>query len=122
MTNIVTVGRRLIPREHIAFVEPYDPAANPRFQTAREFHGRVVLLNRDSVLIAELPQVFAEANGFNMLEADRVATNPAVHFRVETFLPAGGTQHCKLRTQCSRFRQVPLQPRQRQDANLQAAI
>jgi len=90
MANIVTVGRRLIPCEHIAFVEPYDPAANPRFQTAREFHGRVVLLNRDSVLVEELPQVFAEANGFNMLEADRVAANPAVHFRVETFLPAEG--------------------------------
>ena len=90
MANIVTVGRRLIPREHIAFVEPYDPAVNPRFQTTREFHGRVVLLNRDSVLVEDLPQAFAEANDFNMLEADRVATNPAVHFRVETFLRAEG--------------------------------
>jgi hypothetical protein len=48
MPNIITVGRRLIPREHIAFVEPYDPASNPRVQSNREFHGRVVLLDRES--------------------------------------------------------------------------
>lgn len=90
MTNIITVGRRLIPCEHIAFVEPYDQSANPRVQSNREFQGRVVLLNRESILIEQLPQAFAEANGFNMLEADRVATNPAVHFRVETFLPVDG--------------------------------
>ena len=90
MSNIVTVGKRLIPREHIAFVEPYEPSANSRLHTTREFHGRAVLLDRESVLIEELPQAFAEANGFRMLAADRVATNPAVHFRVESFLPVEG--------------------------------
>jgi hypothetical protein len=90
MANFVTVGRRLIPREHIAFVEPFDPNANPKFQTSRDFKGRVVMVNRDSVLIEELPQMFADANGFRLLQMDRVATNPAVHFRVETFVPADG--------------------------------
>ena len=90
MSTFVTVGKRLIPRNHIAFVEPYDPAANPRFQTSRDFRGRVVMVNRDSILIEERPEAFAEANGLRMLTADRVATNPAVHFRVETFLPAEG--------------------------------
>jgi hypothetical protein len=90
MANFVIVGRRLIPREHIAFVEPYDPNANPRFQTSRDFKGRVVMVNRDSILIEETPQAFADANGFRMLPMDKVATNPAVHFRVETFVPAEG--------------------------------
>ena len=91
MANFITVERRLIPREHIAFVEPFDPNANPKFQTRRDFQGRVVMVNRsDSILIQETPQAFAEANGFRMLPMDRVATNPAVHFRVETFVPADG--------------------------------
>jgi hypothetical protein len=90
MSNFIIVGKRLIPREHIAFVEPYDPAANPRFQTTRDFQGRVVMVNRDSILIEERPEAFAEANGFRMLPMDRVATSPAIHFRVEQFLPAEG--------------------------------
>lgn len=90
MANFVIVGRRLIPREHIAFVEQYDPNANPRFQTSRDFKGRVVMVNRDSILIEETPQAFADANGLRMLPIDKVATNPAVHFRVETFVPAEG--------------------------------
>ena len=95
MSNFVIIGRRLIPREHIAFVEPYDPNANPRFQTTRDFQGRVVMVNRDSILIEEGPQVFAEANGFRMLPFDRVATNPAIRFSVETFLPAEGFEPSK---------------------------
>lgn len=95
MSNFVIVGRRVIPPEHIALVEPYDPAANPRFQTTRDFKGRVVMVNRDSILIEETPQTFAEANGFRMLSADRVATNPAIHFRVESFLPADGFRPSK---------------------------
>lgn len=90
MSTFVTVGRRLIPREHIAFVEPYDPAANPRLQTARDFLARVMLINRDSILIEESPEAFAKANEFRMLPQDNVATNPAVHFQVETFAPTEG--------------------------------
>lgn len=90
MSSFVIVGRRLIPREQIALVEPYDRAANPRFETVRDFMGRVVTLNRDSVLIEETPHAFAQANGFRFLAADRVATNPAIRFRVETFLPEEG--------------------------------
>lgn len=88
MSNVVTVGRRLIPAEHIVLVEPFDASANPNFQTTRDYKGRVVLLNRDSVLIEETPKVFAEANGLRMLADDGVATNPAIHFSVETFVPA----------------------------------
>jgi hypothetical protein len=90
MSTFVTVGKRLIPREHIAFVEPYDPAANPRIQTSRDFLARVMLINRDSILIEESPEAFAKANEFRMLADDNVATNPAVHFQVETFEPSEG--------------------------------
>jgi hypothetical protein len=90
MANYITVGRRLIPSEHVAFVEPFDPDANPKFQTSRDFKSRVVMVNRDSVLTEEPPQHFVAANGFRMLQMDRVATNPAIQFRVETFLPAEG--------------------------------
>lgn len=95
MSNFVIVGRRVIPPEHIALVEPYDPSANPKFQTTRDFKGRVVMVNRDSILIEETPQAFAEANGFRMLAADRVAANPVIHFRVESFLPADGFRPAK---------------------------
>ena len=48
------------------------------------------MVNRDSFLTEEPPQAFAEANGLRMLHMDRVATNPAIQFRVETFVPADG--------------------------------
>lgn len=88
MSNIITVGKRLIPSEHIVLIEPFDPKANPNFQTSRDYKGRVVLLNRDSILIEETPKAFAEANGMRILADDGVATNPAIHFSVETFTPA----------------------------------
>jgi hypothetical protein len=95
MSTFVTVGRRLIPREHIAFVEPYDPSANPKIQTSRDFLARVMLVNRDSILIEEAPEAFAKANEFRMLAEDNVAVNPAVHFQVETFEPSEGFNPAK---------------------------
>jgi hypothetical protein len=89
-TATLTIGRRLIPSEHVALVEPFEPSPNGQFQTTREFFARVVLLNRESVLIEQTPQAFAEAQGFRLLRDDRVATNPMIHFRVETFEPAEG--------------------------------
>lgn len=90
MADFIVIGRKLIPPQHIALVERYDPSANPRFRTTRDFHGRVLLVNRDSILIEEPPQLFAETNAFRLLVIDHVAANPAIRFRVETFLPAEG--------------------------------
>lgn len=90
MDNVLTIGKRLIPIEHIAFVEPYDPATNPKLQTSREYKARIVMINRDSVLTEQTPQSFAETYGFRILETDQIATNPSVAFRVETFEPADG--------------------------------
>jgi hypothetical protein len=87
MQNVVTIGRRLVPVEHIALVESFDPAKNPQFQPERAFKARVVLLNRDTVLTEQTPKEFADAHGFRMLAEDNVATNPALTFRIETFEP-----------------------------------
>lgn len=87
MSNVITVGKRLIPREHIALVEPFEPKEGGQFQFSRDYKGRVVLLNRDSVLIEETPDTFAQAKAFKFLELDQVAANPTVRFKVETFQP-----------------------------------
>lgn len=90
MNNVITIGKRLIPIEQIAFVEPYDPATNPKLQTSRDYKARIVMINRESILTEQTPQSFAEAHGFRVLEMDQIATNPSVAFRVETFEPADG--------------------------------
>jgi hypothetical protein len=93
--TVITIGKRLIPVEQIAVIEPYDPAANPRIKTERQFQARVMLIDRDSVLTEDTPEAFAEANGFRMLAEDRIALNPAVAFFVETFEPTEGFQPTK---------------------------
>lgn len=90
MNNVITIGKRLIPVEQIAFVEPYDPATNPKLQTSRDYKARIVMINRESILTEQTPQSFAEAHGFRVLETDQIATNPSVSFRVEMFEPADG--------------------------------
>jgi hypothetical protein len=92
MTTTVTIGRRLVPVEQIALIEPFEASANPRMQTDRPFKARVVLLNRDSILTEESPESFAEAQGFRALTEDGVFTNSNVHFSVEVFHPAPGFQ------------------------------
>lgn len=89
MTTI-TVGRRLVPLEQIALVEPFDASANPLLRTDKAFKTRIVLLNRDTILAEQTPSAFAEANAFRPLVDDGVFTNPSVHFSVEAFHPAEG--------------------------------
>ena len=85
--SIITIGKRLISLEQIAYVEPFDPAANPEFKPEKEFKARLVLLNRDVVLTESTPTEFSEANGFHLLAEDNVAVNPSLAFRVEIFTP-----------------------------------
>jgi hypothetical protein len=87
MNSVITIGKRLIPAEQIALIEPFDPASNPEFKSDKPFKARVVLLNRDTMLAETTPQEFAQAHGFRMLAEDSVAVNPAIGFRVETFEP-----------------------------------
>jgi hypothetical protein len=86
MTETITIGRRLIPREHIALIEPFDPQAQSRMRSEKTFKSRVVLLiSRDSVLSEQEVSQLAESLNFRTLEADQVSTNPDVHFGVERF-------------------------------------
>jgi hypothetical protein len=85
--TILTIGKRLISLEQVAYVEAFDPAANPEFKSEKNFKARLVLLNRDVVLSENSPQEFSEANGFHLLAEDNVAVNPSLAFKVETFAP-----------------------------------
>jgi hypothetical protein len=90
MTSTITVGRRLIPLEHIALIEPFDPATQPKMKSDRPFQARIVLVDRESVLTEEALADFAGRHGFRALAEDGIATNPAIHFNVEAFAPADG--------------------------------
>jgi hypothetical protein len=90
MQDVITIGKRLVPLEQIALVEPFDPASNPDFKPEKPFKARVVLLSRDTVLAEFTPDEFAREHGFRMLAEDGMAANPAVSFRVETFAPSEG--------------------------------
>jgi hypothetical protein len=90
MENVITIGRRHVPIEQIAYVEPFEIAADSDFKPEKPFKARVVLLDRDTVLTEATPQEFADAHGFRMLAEDNVATNPAIPFRVESFEPTEG--------------------------------
>ena len=85
--QVITIGRRLVPAAQIAFIEAFDPAANPEFQPDKVFKGRVVLLNRDAVLTEMTPQEFAGAHDLRLFAEDNVAINSSIAFRVEIFTP-----------------------------------
>ena len=76
--TILTIGKRLISLDQIAYVEPFDPAANPEFKPDKNFKARLVLLNRDVVLTESSPKEFSDANGFHLLEEDNVAVSPSL--------------------------------------------
>jgi hypothetical protein len=95
MARTVTVGRRLVPLEQIALVEPFEPSAANPLRSDREFKSRIILLNRDSILAEFEPFAFAEEHAFRMLLKDGAATNPSLHFSVERFEPSEGFQPSK---------------------------
>jgi hypothetical protein len=88
MFNVVRLSKRLVPVEHIALFEPFVPPTDPPLRTSREFKGRVVLLDRVSVLSEQTPEELSELYGFRFVKGDRVGTNPSIPYRVETFTPA----------------------------------
>ena len=82
MQNIITIGEEYVPVEQIAYIELFEPPANGQFKSDKPWKGRVVLLNRESVLTEDTPSDFAKANEFRFLPEDNVATNPIIPFRV----------------------------------------
>jgi hypothetical protein len=80
--TILTIGKRLISLEQIAYVEAFDPAANPEFKPEKDFKARLVLLNRDAVLTENSPEEFSEANGFHVLAEDNIAVKTSFDFAI----------------------------------------
>jgi hypothetical protein len=95
MTTTITIGRKLIPAEHIALIEPVEPAALARMQTDRPFKARVVMIDRESVLTEQTAEDFAKAHGFRWIMEDGVGANPAIRFGVESFSPMDGFRPSK---------------------------
>jgi hypothetical protein len=85
--KVITIGKRLVLVEQVAFVEPFDPSSNPEFKPEKDFKGRVVLLNRDMVLTEQTPQEFASAHDLHLFVEDSVAVNRAIPYRIEVFEP-----------------------------------
>ena len=95
MSKTIEFGKRVVPIEQIALVEPFDPDTQKNMRSTRPFKSRIVLLNRDSILSETDPLTFADDHGFRVLPKDSVATNPAVHFNVERFEPSADFQPSK---------------------------
>ena len=85
MSKTIQIGKRFVPIEQIALVEPFDPETQKNMRSTRLFKTRIVLLNRDSILTETAPLAFAEEHGFRALPKDGAATNPDVSFSVERF-------------------------------------
>jgi hypothetical protein len=88
MDNVIRIAKRLIPIERIALFEPFVISTDQGLRSTKEFKARIVLLDKVSILAEETPEQLGVAHRFRMVAADRVATNPAVSFQVETFEPA----------------------------------
>lgn len=95
MSNLMRIGKRLVPIEHVALIEPYVQTPDSPIRTQREFRSRIVLLNRDSVLSETAPGELAEVHAFRLLPVDSVATNPGIRFAVEEFAPAANFKPSK---------------------------
>lgn len=88
MENVIRIAKRLIPIERIALFEPFVISTDQGLRSTKEFKTRIVLLDKVSILAEETPEQLAVAHRFRMVAADRVATNPAINFQVESFEPA----------------------------------
>lgn len=91
MSKVITIGKRLLSSEQVALVEVFDPTTNnPDFKPDKDFKGRVMLLDRDTVLTEQTPQDFAEEHGLHLLNEENVALNRSINFKVEAFAPSEG--------------------------------
>jgi hypothetical protein len=87
MPNVIQVARKILPIEQVVLIEPFVPPSDTPLRTTKEFLSRIVLLDRVSVLSEESPEDLTRSNGFRFVTIDRVGTNPAILFRLETFMP-----------------------------------
>ncbi|KYK44652.1 hypothetical protein A1D31_36555 [Bradyrhizobium liaoningense] len=93
--TVLTIGRKLVPLAQVAFVEVFDPAANPDFKPEKEFKARLILLNYEIVLTEQTVEAFATEHGLHIFTEDTVAVNQAIVFRVEVFEPTADFKPAK---------------------------
>jgi hypothetical protein len=88
---IIQTGRHHIPLPHIVCVESWDPGKQRAdFKTDRPYRSRIILRTRNEThLCEELPEDFVTRYGFRYLVTEQIAINPAIKFRVETYVPNG---------------------------------
>jgi hypothetical protein len=72
---IFEIGKLFIPSDQVAYVEPFDPSSSPEFKPEQEFESRMVLINRESLLVAAPMEEFVEKHGFKLLAEDQLALN-----------------------------------------------
>ncbi len=89
MLATLTVGKRLIPLEQIALLEPFDPSSQSSIKSERAFQSRIVLLNRDSILSEESLDALTSQCGFRAVKEESISFNPSVLYSVEAFEAAG---------------------------------
>jgi hypothetical protein len=85
--KFIKIGKRMVAADQVAFVELFDPAANPEFKPEKDFKARVILLDRDILLTEQTPLAFAEEHGLHFFVEDGVAVNKAIQFKIEMFEP-----------------------------------
>ena len=85
--KVITIGKRLVPVEQIAFVELFDPSSNPDFKPEKDFKARVVLIDRGVVLTEQTPEAFAAEHELHLFAEDNVAVNQLISYKIETFEP-----------------------------------
>lgn len=68
--KVITIGKKLVAVEQLAFVEPFDLLANPEFRPEENYKGRIVMLNRDIVLTEQTPQEFATEHELHLFTED----------------------------------------------------
>ena len=64
VSKTIQIGKRFVPIQHIALVESFDSETQKNMRSTRLFKTRIVLLNRDSILMETEPLAFAEEHGF----------------------------------------------------------
>jgi hypothetical protein len=89
--RIIQLGRDLIPLGDVVWVEPGDPTKQREdFKSDKPYRSRVILISKNETHLCELlPEDFINRDNFRFLVVEQIAINPAISFRVETYVPSG---------------------------------
>ena len=79
--KVIAIGKRLVPAQQIAFVEPFDPASNPEFKPEKDYKTRLkwrdLADNEQSKLLVTAPETVIAETLNRELELPVAAKRPA---------------------------------------------